>query len=409
MAPVDTSEAVLLDALAECADRFEARLAEHSDLLADHLMGEVPELGDEPELRAEWVASNRANLAAFMAMIRTGVPSREVQPPPDALEVARTYVLRGTPLTALLRVYRVGHAFVYERWLEVLQQRDDDRAFFQVLIQRSLQISFAYVDAMSVHIAETYLTERANAVRGADLARAETARAILAGDPVDAEHAGRTLGYDLGRWHTGLVLWADPQGDADSPIGRLEDAARELAAVLGCARPLVVPAGRSLLWAWCGTDARPAQDHVHARRPDGVSVAIGDAAEAISGFVRSHEEALEARRVHLLARRPAGAVVRYRDVDVLSLLSGDLPRARRLVETELGALAGDDDADRRLRATLRAYLEEDHSFAGAARRLGIHENTVRYRVRQCEELLGRPAGERSLKLHAALALADVIG
>ena len=67
-----------------------------------------------------------------------------------------------------------------------------------------------------------------------------------------------------------------------------------------------------------------------------------------------------------------------------------------------------DDATLRLRATLRAYLDEGCSFAAAARRLGIHEKTVRYRVRQCEEALARPVGEQSQKLAAALLLAETL-
>jgi DNA-binding PucR family transcriptional regulator len=95
-------------------------------------------------------------------------------------------------------------------------------------------------------------------------------------------------------------------------------------------------------------------------------------------------------------------------VDLLSLLSRDVDRARRFLHAELGPLAGDDDSTLRLRATLRAYLDEGRSFVATARRLGIHQNTVKYRVRQCEDALGRPVGERPLRLAAALLLADAL-
>ena len=51
------------------------------------------------------------------------------------------------------------------------------------------------------------------------------------------------------------------------------------------------------------------------------------------------------------------------------------------------------------------YLEEGRSLVAAARRLGIHENTVKYRLRRCEELLGRPPADRPLRLQAAILLA----
>ncbi|MEX3770678.1 helix-turn-helix domain-containing protein, partial [Mycolicibacterium fortuitum] len=37
-----------------------------------------------------------------------------------------------------------------------------------------------------------------------------------------------------------------------------------------------------------------------------------------------------------------------------------------------------------------------------------HDNTVAYRIRQAEELLGRSLERRTLELRVALALADVV-
>jgi DNA-binding PucR family transcriptional regulator len=51
------------------------------------------------------------------------------------------------------------------------------------------------------------------------------------------------------------------------------------------------------------------------------------------------------------------------------------------------------------------FLEEGSSFVRAGRRLGIHANTVAYRVRRAESLLGRPVTERQLELRVALRLA----
>ena len=62
----------------------------------------------------------------------------------------------------------------------------------------------------------------------------------------------------------------------------------------------------------------------------------------------------------------------------------------------------------RLRATVRVYLEENLSPARAARRLGIHQNTVVYRVKQTEELLGHAIEQRRLQLEVALRLSDMI-
>ena len=41
-------------------------------------------------------------------------------------------------------------------------------------------------------------------------------------------------------------------------------------------------------------------------------------------------------------------------------------------------------------------------------RLHVHENTVTYRLRQAEELLGRSVEKRTLELRVALALTDLV-
>ena len=92
------------------------------------------------------------------------------------------------------------------------------------------------------------------------------------------------------------------------------------------------------------------------------------------------------------------------------------PRSRPLTSTrparsctrELRGLAADDDLTTRLTATLRTYLDEHSSRSRTAKRLGIHENTVSYRIKQAEEILGRSVDQRTLELRVALALAHLV-
>ena len=71
-------------------------------------------------------------------------------------------------------------------------------------------------------------------------------------------------------------------------------------------------------------------------------------------------------------------------------------------------MASRDDTTRRLAATVRTYLDENGSRGRTAKRLHVHENTVAYRLRQAEELLGRSVEKRTLELRVALALADLV-
>lgn len=90
------------------------------------------------------------------------------------------------------------------------------------------------------------------------------------------------------------------------------------------------------------------------------------------------------------------------------MASADIDQAREFVESELGGLIGPDDASSRLVATLQIFFEEGASHARASKRLGLHENTVRYRIKQAEEQLGRSVEERTLELRVALALLGVV-
>jgi DNA-binding PucR family transcriptional regulator len=137
----------------------------------------------------------------------------------------------------------------------------------------------------------------------------------------------------------------------------------------------------------------------------GIRVAVGEPARGLAGFRWTHFEARNARRVATLGQRATGSVTRYGLVSLQALASADIDQARAFVRRELGALAADDDTSRRLAATLRVYLDEHASRSRAAKRLGIHENTISYRIRQAEEILGRSVDENTLNLRVALALA----
>ena len=130
-------------------------------------------------------------------------------------------------------------------------------------------------------------------------------------------------------------------------------------------------------------------------------------ARGLDGFRRTHQEALLTRRVANLCERPA-ASTSFGSVALDALLTQDIDEAGRFARNELGSLMDDSDSCRRLAATLEVFLHEESSFVRAARRLGIHENTVAYRVRRAEEMLGRKAAERQLELRAALRLARFV-
>ena len=136
-----------------------------------------------------------------------------------------------------------------------------------------------------------------------------------------------------------------------------------------------------------------------------ISVAAGTPAHGVEGFVLSHREALAARRVVQLRGEARAARASFPELALEALMVDDVEAARRFAARELGPLAAADDATVRLASTLAVFLDEGASFVRAARRLGVHTNTVTYRVHRAEELLGHPVNERQLELRVALRLA----
>ena len=213
--------------------------------------------------------------------------------------------------------------------------------------------------------------------------------------------------------HVAAIAWVDTHEEGRDTLALLEAAIRDIAAAIGNQRPLIQPLGILSIAAWISTSAAVpsrALDELRFRSATapGVRVAIGEPAPGIAGFRTSHIEALHAQRIARLAGRHEGSITRYRDIALCALATANIEHARRFVERELGRLASRDDTTRRLGATVRTYLDENGSRGRTAKRLHIHENTVAYRLRQAEELLGRSVEKRTLELRVALALADMV-
>ena len=378
--------------------------------MADLLMASIPELGraDDEDFRAGLRLSCESNLSAIWNQLLTGVSLDSIVPPAEAIAWSHELVHRGVSVPALLRAYRLGHGLVERRVEETAGELEIEPEICWRALARISRHLFAYIDVVCTDLVDDYEQERAQWIRGAAAARAELVSAIVERHSVDARAATEKLRYDITRDHVALIVWGDPPRAA-AQVGSLEREATALAAALGGGPLLTVPIGERAVWAWTSgehlTDDPAAVEHTMG---DGVRAAIGTRRHGLAGMADSHDEARVARRVaELRAIRP-GTVVGYRTADLTALLTADPVEAVRFVESELGELLADSDAAARLRATVRVYLEENLSPARAARRLGIHQNTVVYRVKQTEQLLGHAIEPRRLQIEVALRLSDMI-
>ena len=401
-------EAVVRQQVEAVLDRL--RPGPLSEEMADLLMASIPELvraGDE-DFRTGLLLSCESNVSAIWSGVLTGASLESIAPPAEAIAWSHELVHRGVELPALLRAYRLGHGLAERRLEQAADELEIEPEIRWRVLSHISHHLFAYVDAVCTDLVDDYEHERAQWIRGAAAARAELVTAIVERHPVDARAAGEKLRYDITRGHVALIVWGDPPRVAQQ-VGSLEGEATVLAAALGGGPVLTVPIGERAVWAWTSgdhlTDDPAALEH---RMGDGVRAAIGTRREGLAGMADSYDEARVARRVaELRAVRP-GTVVGYRTADLTALLTADPAEAVRFAESELGELLADSDAAARLRATVRVYLEENLSPARAARRLGIHQNTVVYRVKQTEELLGHAIEQRRLQLEVALRLSEMI-
>jgi DNA-binding PucR family transcriptional regulator len=379
--------------------------------MADLLMASIPELGraSDEDFRAGLLLSCESNVSAIWNGMLTGAPLDSIAPPPDAVAWAHELVHRGVQLPALLRAYRLGHGLAERRLEEAAAGLEIEPEIRWRVLARMSHHLFAYIDAVCTELVDDYEQERAQWIRGAAAARAELVTAIVERQPVDARVASEKLRYDVSRRHLALIAWGEPSR-AGQRAGSLESEAIALAAALGGGPVLTVPIGERVVWAWTSGDHVIDDPTVITQMlGEGVRAAIGTCREGLAGMADSHDESRVARRVaELRALRP-GAVVGYRAADLTALLTADPVEAVRFTEAELGELIADTDVAARLRATIRVYLEENLSPARAARRLGVHQNTVVYRVKRTEEQLGHPIEERRLRLEVALQLSSMIG
>jgi DNA-binding PucR family transcriptional regulator len=82
----------------------------------------------------------------------------------------------------------------------------------------------------------------------------------------------------------------------------------------------------------------------------------------------------------------------------------NLPEGSRHARALLGPLlTGSAEAGRERLATLRAVLEQP-GFNEAAAVLGIHRNTLAYRIRRIEQLTGWRLGDPELRLALLIAV-----
>ncbi|MFB6770698.1 PucR family transcriptional regulator [Streptomyces sp. NPDC056337] len=372
--------------------------------LAHIAVQEVPELGDGPgQFETLRMGTESVVLRTLLLLADPDAGDFVTE---EALLGDREFARRRIGLGNVLRGIRLAHAELVRALMSACQELVPPAGHARQFRRISERL-FGLVDDFSSRMTAEYLAEHDRWVTSGAAAREETARMILDGEPVQEEAAGQSLGYPLAGHHLAFVAWSD--AEVTAPTTELQQAAARFLRHRGCTVSVIIPTGRTSLWAWGSPSATEGgAGQAEPQLPPDVRVACGSVRAGMSGFRQTHQEAQQAARVMRLNPRPA-QVLDYPDVAVASLLSSDLPAIRSFVHDELGPLAVDSPHMEQLRETLRLYLRNERGLAASAARLHVARNTVTYRVKRAQELVGHDFGTRLLDVLAALEAAHVLG
>jgi hypothetical protein len=423
---------------------------------AEVLRPALPGLADEmiAAIAHEVPDYARAMEGTFGQLVRLGVEvalrrfvDMVADPAADVTRARDTYVNlgrgefhAGRSLDALLAAYRVGARLAWRRFVEAGTAGGlPPEAMYSLG-----EAIFAYIDEISAESADGYAEEQSAAAGESQRRRRRLVR-LLAQDPPPAQEAIRTAAQ-AAAWALPRQVAALVAAEADTSAGasgatpgggepvsgeEIVDAigarlARRLGggAVGGAAGGIAcvfvpdpdAPGRRRQIAAVIGADNDPAgrrggADRTRGDDPAGDgggsgrdSSAVGDRV-ALGPTVPWHRAAASLRRATSAFRLGIPGLVVAEDHLVTLVLHADRELAADLAASRLAPLADLADGPRaRLTETLRAWLDRPGQVQAVAAELGVHPQTVRYRLRQLRELFGTRLEDPEARFELALAL-----
>ena len=403
--------------ITEIAARMNERLTELVSDVVLYIQDAIPEMRGDALATELLRASAEGNINTVLRALRYHIAVESVEAPNAALEHARRLAQHDVTVNALVRSYRIGQSRVSELVFDTVRMTDLPATARVAVLERFTATLFRYVDRISQQVIAVYEEERERWLEGQNSIRAVRVRELLAGKKtVDIDDATESIRYPF-RWHhLAVVIWYPDAADGDE-LPRLQRFLAELGQAAGtAAKPLFVAENRVTGWGWlpyktAKADAAKKIRAFAAGRDDSPSIGIGMTATGVDGFRRSHNQAQMARSVAVVANKQGPTVLAAADpgLSMAALLAGDIGKAREWVADTLGALAGHNENDARLRETLWVYLRCGSSYKLAAEELILHFNTVRYRVGRAAARRGRPIADDRLDVEAALLLCQWYG
>ena len=118
---VDTDGPAVTGLIADVAAVVGRQAAAVSEDVYEVILREIPPLRDDKPVLALLASSVDSNVDTCLQIMQHRIDLAAVRAPAAAVEYARRLAQRGTPLTALLRAYRLGHTcfsdWVLREWM----------------------------------------------------------------------------------------------------------------------------------------------------------------------------------------------------------------------------------------------------------------------------------------------------
>jgi len=400
--------------LSVVAENVGSHLPEVSRDVGAYIIAEIPELRGDATVLKILQASVAENVATLLHVFENDMPLDKIEGPAAALEYARRLAQRGLSLSAMVRAYRIGHWRFLQWCLDELNRQNADEDLAAATNRRMLQVSFGYIDRITEHVIVVYQQERDHWLLSQTAARAARVRDILTEKDVELNWAEPALGYRLRQNHLGLVAWLPTLTGGGEGLALLDRITNEIARELDCpAKPLFVPRDAVLSWAWLpfgsrNDVSREQLSNVVERSNPSVHVCAGRVGYGIEGFRSTHRQALRTQEL-AAAANPAPQFTDFSTVAPIALMATNIDDMRAWVWDVLGPLAVDDENSSRLRETAHIFLDTGCSYTATASAQILHKNTVQYRIRKAEEIMGHPVQKGHTDLEVALRAVQYLG
>ena len=354
--------------------------------LADEIVAAVGSIpAYQRPLEGDFGVGVRAGVEAALTHLVLEIEAGGQVPRSDVYRrLGRGEMRAGRSLDALLGAYRAGARVTWRRVAKACEERGIEPATLYLLAESI----FAYIDVLSAESAEGYALEQTRSAGEREMSRRRLVRLLVRDPPAEPEMvelAAREAGWELPRQLAAIAIEVPPGTPLRLPAGAIAERAGEVECVI-IPDPLA-PGRRSQIEA--------------VLRRAGFRAGIGTTVawrQAALSFAR-------ARAALALALTRAEPLITADQHTGELLLAADPVLAAEFTGAQLAPLAGLSAGGReRLSATLAVWLDEQGRLAPVAARLGVHPQTVRYRVERLRELFGEQLDDPEGRFWLALAL-----